>query len=233
MSRISILLLLSIMIYSCSGEKNTEQQEVNTDSSAVIEKAAEQTVDTSTSTVTQPSSEVGSFPSFLSKFKDLTTPVELVARDLEEDELTAIDTNYQSKFIKPFTTKISEKDYPYNFNYPDFKTDNYKAIGKVTLSENVTLAIFSLFYESYTFIGVIAYDKDGKILDGKMAAEEEGGSAVRMILKGSLDKSENTVVLKTDYVEEHYDAKGKLTEKNPKKTTYKFDLSIGKFVAEK
>ncbi len=90
-----------------------------------------------------------------------------------------------------------------------------------------------MFYESYTFIGVIAYDKDGKILDGKMVAEEEGGSAVRMILKGSLDKSENTAILKTDYVEEHYDAKGKLTEKNPKKTKYKFDLSSGKFVAEK
>jgi hypothetical protein len=231
MSRISILLLLSIMIYSCSNEKKNDQQEVKTDSSAVIETAPQKTEETSTDSPS--TGEVDTYTSFIYKFKELTTPVELVPRDLEEDQLTGIDTNYQSKFIKPFTSKISENDYPFNFNYPDFNSSNYKAIGKLTLSENVTLAVFSLFYESYTFIGVIAYDKDGNILDGKMAAEEEGGSQVRMILTGTLEKAENTAVLNTDYIEKHYDDKGKVTKKNPIKTKYKFDLNSGKFVAEK
>lgn len=234
MSRISILLLLSLMTYSCTSEKKNDQQEVKTDTSAVIEKAPEQPQDTATtSAVPQSTGEVGTYASFISNFKELTTPVELVPRDLEEDQLTAIDTSYQSKYIKPFTSKISEKDYPYNFNYPDFNSSNYKAIGKVTLNDNITLAVFSLFYESYTFIGVIAYDKEGKILDGKMAAEEEGGSQVRMVLTGALEKSDNIAILNTDYVEKHYDSKGKVTKKNPIATKYKFDLSSGKFVAEK
>ncbi|MCR6641936.1 MAG: hypothetical protein NVV82_23865 [Sporocytophaga sp.] len=234
MSRISILLLLSIMIYSCSNEKKNDQQEVKTDTSAVIETAPQHMEDTATTSPDSPSTgEVGSYTSFISKFKELTTPVELVPRDLEEDQLIAIDTNYQSEFIKPFTSKISENDYPFNFNYPDFNSSNYKAIGKLTLSENIALAVFSLFYESYTFIGVIAYDKDGNILDGKMAAEEEGGSQVRMILTGMLEKSENTAVLNTNYIEKHYKAEGKVTKKNPIKTQYKFDLSSGKFVVEK
>jgi len=70
------------------------------------------------------------------------------------------------------------------------------------------MTIFSLFYNDYTFIGIIAYDSEGDILHGLMLGESEGGSQVRYYLKSNLEKKGDSLVVYSDYFEKYYTKKG-------------------------
>lgn len=233
MHNITKFLIILFFASSCSSDKNHHENKAsNSDSlkkeSQEMKKTEESKAESNTDTTSNTSD---TFSAYLNSYKELSLPAIMVPRDLQvqEEDLTGIDTAHQKKYIKPYTTKISENDYPYNFNYPDFSSNNYKAAGKISLNSNVTLAVFSLIYESYTFIGIIAYDKAGKILDGKMISEEEGGSEVTYLLKSNIEKTENTITINSDYVEKHYAASGKVNKQNPIKKKYIFNLTSNKF----
>lgn len=170
------------------------------------------------------------FPSFISNFPELTLPVSIEPESLHSDSLVSIEPVKQGIFIKPYTTKISEDDYPYPFNYPDFSSNEYYHLGKITLNENIFIAIIPLFYSGYRFVGAIAYNIEGEILDGLMLGESEDGTGLSYVLTSKIKKSSNSIVINSSYNETQFGFGGE-NEKNIeiKKMTYTFNLDRQKF----
>lgn len=210
MHKLIIILGLLSFCASCSSESNTAITTTTKKEEIVVEKKEVET----------------SFTSYTKGFNHLSLPAHMDPTNLKAEDLVRIEDSLSQKYIKPYTEKISESDYEYDFNYPDFSSNEYYYLGKLNLDKGVTITFFALLDNSYQFIGTIAYDKEGNIVDGLMIGESESGSQAWRTLKCQIEETEGLILINSLYTEVYA---GEDEPEEEIKKQYRFNTETQKF----